>query len=109
MGDPEKTHEQTLALLSKMSALDGVLEKIFSVSDERLHVRLGYLTLPNPVGLAGGFDKNAVAVRTIAGLGFGVMEIGAIMALGQPGNAKPRQDRLPTDDEPINRLRISND
>ncbi|HEY7166724.1 MAG TPA: quinone-dependent dihydroorotate dehydrogenase [Candidatus Binatia bacterium] len=109
MGDPEKTHEQTLALLSKMSALDGVLEKIFSVHDERLRVRLGSLVLANPVGLAGGFDKNAVAVRTIAGLGFGFMEIGAITALAQPGNPKPRLYRLPSDEALINRLGFNND
>lgn len=109
MGDPEKTHEQTLALLSKLAAFDGVLEKIFSIHDERLRVRLGPLTFPNPVGLAGGFDKNAVAVRTIAGLGFGFMEIGAVTALAQPGNPKPRLYRLPSDEALINRLGFNNE
>ena len=50
MGDPEKTHEQTLELLSNMTAFEGVLKRIFSVQDARLQVRLGSLTFPNPVG-----------------------------------------------------------
>ena len=109
MGDPEKTHEQTLELLSKMTAFEGVLKRIFSVQDARLQVRLGSLTFPNPVGLAGGFDKNGVAVRTIAGFGFGFIEIGAVTALAQPGNPKPRLYRLTEDEALINRLGFNNE
>jgi dihydroorotate dehydrogenase len=108
-GDPEKTHERTLALLSKMTPLEGVLERLFSVQDPRLQVRMDSLTFSNPVGLAGGFDKNAVAVRTIASFGFGFMEIGAVTALAQPGNPKPRLYRLPQDQALINRLGFNND
>jgi dihydroorotate dehydrogenase len=109
MGDPENTHEKTLALLAKMSPVDGVLQRIFCVQDSRLSVRLGSLTFSNPVGLAGGFDKNAIAVRTIAGFGFGFIEIGAVTALAQPGNPKPRLYRLPDDEALINRLGFNND
>jgi dihydroorotate dehydrogenase len=70
---------------------------------------LGPLTFPNPVGLAGGFDKNAIAVRTIAGFGFGFLEIGAVTALAQPGNPKPRLYRLPEDQALINRLGFNNE
>jgi dihydroorotate dehydrogenase len=73
------------------------------VQDDRLQVRVGPLVFPNPVGLAGGFDKNAIAVKTIAGFGFGFIEIGAVTALAQPGNPKPRLYRLPEDEALINR------
>jgi len=109
IGDPEKTHERTLALLSKMTPLEGVLEQIFFVQDPRLRVKVDTLTFPNPVGLAGGFDKNAVAVKTIASFGFGFIEIGAVTALAQPGNPKPRLYRLPEDQALINRLGFNNE
>jgi dihydroorotate dehydrogenase len=109
LGDPETTHEQTLALLSKMGPLEGVLERFFCVRDSRLRVSVGPLTFPNPVGLAGGFDKNAVAVKTVAGFGFGFIEVGAVTALAQPGNPKPRLYRLPEDEALINRLGFNNE
>jgi len=109
MGDPEDTHEQTLALLSKIGALDGVLSRLYCMEDKRLQTRLGSLTFSNPVGLAGGFDKNAIAVRAVAGFGFGFMEIGAVTAVAQPGNPKPRLYRLPEDQALINRLGFNNE
>jgi dihydroorotate dehydrogenase len=109
MGDPETTHEKTLTFLAKITPLKGVLERLFAVRDKRLEVRLGPLTFANPVGLAGGFDKNAVAVKTLAGFGFGFIEIGAVTALAQPGNPKPRLYRLPEDDALINRLGFNNE
>jgi len=108
-GDPEKTHERTLALLARLTPLQGLLERRFSVDDKRLHLKLGSLSLPNPVGLAGGFDKNGVAIRSLAGFGFGFMEIGAVTALAQPGNPKPRLYRLPEDQALINRLGFNNE
>ena len=86
-----------------------MLERFYSVDDARLKVKIGPLTFANPVGLAGGFDKNAVAPKTIAGFGFGFMEIGAITAQAQPGNPKPRLYRLPEDDALINRLGFNNE
>jgi dihydroorotate dehydrogenase len=109
MGDPERTHERTLALLSKVEAFEGVLQQLFCVRDDRLRVKVGPLSFLNPVGLAGGFDKNGIAVRTIAGFGFGFIEIGAVTALAQPGNPKPRLYRLPQDQALINRLGFNND
>src|SRR5439155_22675588 len=85
MGDPEDTHEQTLALLSKIGALDGVLSRLYRMEDKRLERRLGSLTFSNAVGLAGGLDKNAIAVRGVAGFGFGCMEFGAVSAVAQAG------------------------
>ncbi len=107
--DPENTHEQTLALLSRLSFLEKSLERLFVVKDSRLQVTVGPLAFPNPVGLAGGFDKNAVAVAALPGFGFGFMEIGAVTALPQPGNPKPRLYRLPRDRALINRLGFNNE
>ncbi len=107
--DPEDTHEQTLALLSKLSFLESALEIFFCVEDSRLQVRLGPLTFANPVGLAAGFDKNGVAIRTWPGFGFGFIEIGAVTAQPQPGQPKPRLFRLPKDEALINRLGFNNE
>jgi len=107
--DPEKTHEQTLALLARLSFLEGALEQLFSVEDHRLQVRLGPLTFSNPVGLAAGFDKNGTAIKIWPGFGFGFMEIGAVTAHAQPGNPKPRLIRLPRDEALINRLGFNNE
>jgi dihydroorotate dehydrogenase len=107
--DAEKTHEQTIAWLARAAFLEGVLAKFFSVDDDRLKVRLGSLTFANPVGLAAGFDKNGVAIKTWPGFGFGFVEIGAITAQAQPGQPKPRLFRLPDDDALINRLGFNNE
>lgn len=107
--DPEQSHEQTMALLSGLEFLHGMLDRFYRVHDDRLAVKLGSLSFPNPVGLAGGFDKNARAPRTIAALGFGFLEIGAVTAQAQPGNPKPRLYRLPQDHALINRLGFNNE
>lgn len=109
LGDPETTHEIILRVLSRIERSAGILHRLFIVTDERLRIRLGPLTFPNPVGLAGGFDKNAVAVKTIAAFGFGFLEIGAVTALAQSGNPKPRLYRLPEDQALINRLGFNNE
>ncbi len=107
--DPEKTHEQALALLATLGSLEGALEQLFAVEDYRLQVRLGPLTFSNPVGLAAGFDKNGTALKIWPGFGFGFMEVGAVTALRQPGNPKPRLYRLPKDQALINRLGFNNE
>ena len=78
------------------------------VRDPRLKTRAFGLTFPNPVGLAAGFDKNAVAVPTWAALGFGSAEVGSITARAQPGNPRPRLFRLPGDGAIVNRMGFNN-
>src|SRR5690242_8873969 len=107
--DPEASHELILALMAQAEFLSPLLDKYYRINDERLAVMLGPLQFTNPVGLAGGFDKNARAPKTIAAFGFGFMEIGAITAQAQPGNAKPRLYRLPEDNALINRLGFNNE
>src|SRR6476469_619219 len=107
--DPEASHELILALMAQAEFLSPLLDKCYRIDDERLPVILGPLKFTNPVGLAGGFDKNALAPKTIAAFGFGFMEVGAITAQAQPGNPKPRLYRLPEDFALINRLGFNND
>lgn len=107
--DPERTHEEILALLSRLGFLEWALESFFAVVDGRLRVQIGALSFSNPVGLAAGFDKNAIAVQVWPGFGFGFIEIGAVTSNPQPGNPKPRLFRLPEDEALINRLGFNND
>jgi dihydroorotate dehydrogenase len=62
------------------------------------------LTFKNPMGIAAGYDKNAMAIRGLAALGFGHVEIGTVTPKPQPGNPAPRVFRLPEDEAVINRL-----
>jgi dihydroorotate dehydrogenase len=67
------------------------------------------LKFANPVGLAAGFDKNGVAVRELAALGFGFVEVGTVTHLAQPGNPRPRLFRLASDRALVNRLGFNNE
>jgi len=107
--DPEESHEMILRVLARLEILYGTFEDWFKVDDARLVVQIGPLTFANPVGLAGGFDKNVTAPKMISAFGFGFMEVGAITAQAQPGNPKPRLYRLPEDDALINRLGFNNE
>jgi len=62
------------------------------------------MTFKNPVGLAAGYDKDAVAIRGLAALGFGHLEVGTVTPRPQPGNPSPRVFRLPEDEAVINRM-----
>ena len=79
------------------------------VRSARLATRVANLDLPNPVGLAAGFDKNAEAVGPLSQAGFGFIEVGAATPLPQPGNPKPRLFRLNEDAGAINRFGFNND
>jgi dihydroorotate dehydrogenase len=67
------------------------------------------LTFPNRLGLAAGFDKNAVGIDALAALGFGHIEVGTVTGEAQPGNPQPRLFRLPEDRAVINRMGFNND
>lgn len=66
------------------------------------------MTFDNPVGLAAGLDKNAVAVDGLAALGFGFIEVGTVTPRPQAGNPKPRLFRLPESSAIINRMGFNN-
>ncbi len=67
------------------------------------------LTFPNVLGLAAGFDKNAVGIDALAALGFGHVEVGTVTGHGQPGNPQPRLFRLTHDRAVVNRMGFNND
>lgn len=67
------------------------------------------LALPNPVGLAAGFDKNAEVFAPMARFGFGFVECGTVTPKSQPGNPKPRLFRLSEDRAVINRMGFNNE
>jgi dihydroorotate dehydrogenase len=109
--DPEDVHDFAMRGLRFAAhqpvALD-LIARACTTRDSRLVVKLWNLEFPNPVGLAAGFDKNALALPTWAALGFGFVEVGSITALAQPGNDKPRLFRLPEDHAIINRMGFNN-
>jgi dihydroorotate dehydrogenase len=67
------------------------------------------LTFPHPLGLAAGFDKNAVGIDALAALGFGHVEVGTVTGEPQAGNPRPRLFRLPADRAVVNRMGFNND
>ncbi len=73
-----------------------------------LATSVGGLTLPNPVGLAAGFDKNAQVPDAMLRVGFGFVECGTVTPLPQAGNPKPRLFRLAQDKAVINRMGFNN-
>jgi dihydroorotate dehydrogenase len=74
------------------------------ITSPRLRTRLCGLDLPNPLGLAAGFDKDAVALPALLRAGFGFVEVGTVTPRPQPGNPRPRLFRLPADRAVINRF-----
>jgi dihydroorotate dehydrogenase len=109
--DPETAHERVFALLAFAAEHPGalrLLDSVFGVSDPRLRVRAFGLDFPNPLGLAAGFDKDALAAATWPALGFGTAELGTVTALAQPGNPSPRVFRLPEERAAINRMGFNN-
>ena len=109
--DPEAIHDRVMHGLAWLGSLGPGLElvrQLCAVQDKRLEVTAFGLRFPNPIGLAAGFDKNAIAVRAWPALGFGHVEIGSVTALAQPGNDRPRLFRLPEDQALINRMGFNN-
>ena len=86
-----------------------VFRWIYKIEDKRLERTLFGITFKNPVGLAAGFDKNAVLFNELANFGFGFIEIGTVTPKGQEGNPKKRLFRLKDDQGIINRMGFNND
>ncbi|MCW1954805.1 quinone-dependent dihydroorotate dehydrogenase [uncultured Lentibacter sp.] len=101
--DPERAHGLALAALRL-----GLVPLSGPVTSPRLATEVAGLALPNPVGLAAGFDKNAEALAPLARAGFGFVEVGAVTPRAQAGNPKPRLFRLPEDGAVINRFGFNN-
>jgi dihydroorotate dehydrogenase len=110
--DPEKVHYFTFSLirfLCKIPLIPSLFRSLYQVNDKRLERTLFGITFKNPVGLAAGFDKNAVLYNELANFGFGFIEIGTVTPKGQIGNPKKRLFRLKDDQGIINRMGFNND
>ncbi|MDX5383515.1 MAG: quinone-dependent dihydroorotate dehydrogenase [Rhodobacterales bacterium] len=101
--DPETAHGLAIrALKTGLVPLPG------PVTSDRLKTTLAGLDLPNPVGLAAGFDKNGDVLGQLSRAGFGFVEVGATTPRPQPGNPRPRLFRLTEDRAAINRFGFNN-
>jgi dihydroorotate dehydrogenase len=112
--DPERAHRLALrAIRAARLPLSGGSRLVEWGKNDRREgdscVRAMGLTFPNRLGLAAGFDKNAVGIDALAALGFGHVEIGTVTGEPQPGNPKPRLFRLPADRAVVNRMGFNND
>ena len=110
--DPEKVHYFTFSIIKWVSYLPGVsflIRALYQVNHPNLEREVFGLKFPNPVGLAAGFDKNAVLFKELSNFGFGFIEIGTLTPKGQEGNPKKRLFRLKEDAAIINRMGFNND
>src|SRR6185503_11998562 len=103
--DPETAHRLTLhaiRMAGNFPLSNWLLTQIYKTPSKRVNA-FG-LTFKNPVGLAAGYDKDAVAIKGLSALGFGHLEVGTVTPKPQPGNAHPRVFRLLEDEAVINRM-----
>jgi dihydroorotate dehydrogenase len=100
---PEEAHELTLRSLER-----GLFFRARGPDHPSLTLSFAGLTLPNPIGIAAGFDKDARVPDALLALGCGFAEIGSVTPLAQPGNPPPRVFRLRQDRAVINRLGFNN-
>src|SRR3989338_1201086 len=95
--DPETAHEKVSASLEWLCRHPRLLQGVadyFVVQDSRLHQSLLGMTFPNPLGLAAGMNKTGTAIDAWNAFGFGFQEIGCVVPLPQPGNARARIKRV---------------
>lgn len=110
--DAERAHHFVFNNLKQAARFPGtkaLLNSLYGYQHPSLTREVFGLKFPNPVGLAAGFDKNAVLTDELATLGFGFVEIGTVTPRPQPGNPTPRLFRLPADEALINRMGFNND
>lgn len=109
--NPETAHNILFSLLSIIRYIpfvNPILRAIYKKDSPSLEKEVFGITFPNPVGLAGGLDKNGEFYNDMANFGFGFVEIGSLTPKPQDGNPKPRCWRVPGDKAIINRFGINN-
>lgn len=104
--DAEKAHHLALDGMDKAYKLG--LSNLLKFNAPNVPTNLMGMSLPNPVGLAAGLDKNGAYINALAALGFGFIEVGTITPKAQDGNPKPRLFRLPEHQAIINRMGFNN-
>src|SRR5215471_4232329 len=106
--DPERAHELGLWFARKLSESILLSKLVHSFAGLSRPVRVAGLDFPNPVGLAGGLDKNGVSARAWWAFGFGFVELGTVTPRPQPGNPRPRMFRDATRQAIVNRMGFNN-
>jgi len=112
--DPESIHHMTLGALRIASgsapgrALCALASGVSANDAGRAPIELFGLRFRNPIGLGAGFDKDGLAIRGWAALGFGFVELGTVTPRPQPGNPRPRLFRVVADEALINRMGFNN-
>jgi dihydroorotate dehydrogenase len=107
----EDAHRAGFALIraaGRVPGLPWLLRRLLAPTDPVLRVRALGRDLPGPLGLAAGFDKDALGLDALGALGFSFVEVGTVTAEPQPGNPGPRLSRLPRDRALVNRLGFNN-
>lgn len=99
----EFTHHAGINALRAFGAVNGQPQPVPGREANVMGLRFA-----NPVGLAAGLDKDGQALKGLAGLGFGFVEVGTVTPRPQPGNPKPRMFRYPNQHALINRLGFNN-
>ncbi|WP_299185714.1 quinone-dependent dihydroorotate dehydrogenase [uncultured Aquimarina sp.] len=110
--DPEGVHHFTFKMIravSKFPFVSSIFRSLYQVKNSKLEREVFGLKFKNPVGLAAGFDKNAVLYNELANFGFGFIEIGTVTPKAQEGNPKKRLFRLKEDSGIINRMGFNNE
>ena len=103
--DPEAAHD----LAIKSLKFNFLPKSLFTVENEELlETELFKEKIPNPIGLAAGFDKSAEVYNSLFKLGYGFVEVGTVTPKRQLGNPRPRVFRLEKDQALINRLGFNN-
>lgn len=106
--NPERAHHITFSLI-KFPGFAPIASLFYKKEHPSLHRHVFGLDFRNPVGLAAGLDKNALAFDELGQIGFGFIEIGTVTPKAQPGNEKPRLFRLTRNEALINRMGFNND
>ena len=109
--NPETAHNMIFSTLSFMRHVPfarSLMRALYKYKSPKLEKEVFGIKFPNPVGLAGGLDKNGEYYNDMANFGFGFVEIGSLTPKPQDGNPKPRCFRVPADRAIINRFGINN-
>ncbi|MDX6308726.1 MAG: dihydroorotate dehydrogenase [Nocardioidaceae bacterium] len=109
--DAERAHRLGFAALRVAARVPGVVPVVARAPTRgRVQpVRAFGLTFRGPLGIAAGFDKNAVGIDALAAVGFSFVEVGTVTGQAQPGNPRPRLFRLVADRAVVNRMGFNND
>ena len=109
--NPETAHRIVMLALKVLRYIPfgcAILRALYCRRTPRLEKEIFGIRFKNPVGLAGGFDKNGEYYNDMANFGFGFIEIGSVSPLPQDGNPKPRLFRLVEDKALVNRMGLNN-